>query len=334
MVKSAENSDSSIENGKNNNDHNNANNNAKSSWGVFIHKWSTYLSVDWLYNAAVGVGFSYGAKYSEIGKKYWSGPITTAFSKALKPFIKNPQQLKSSAGYGNAFVSLIAGGMFTIPVLLFLESKNVKKSVSKYFDELIYGKEKIENDPQFQEAYKAIDEAPKKDFWAGMVSRFAALAPLLAIVVIPTTKKIGNKIWFDHVENASATVAGKFGFSEKSFKKLSASEAKERWKFIHENVAMDFGLGVPYAVLHAFFYNMFAGMFDKRKKNTNKNTSHDENKNELNGNESENMNFAQQSAPPNDFSLENKKESRAVPYQEKEKIRRNSELLTQSAAIA
>jgi hypothetical protein len=53
------------------------------------------------------------------------------------------------------------------------------------------------------------------------------------------------------------------GFSEKSFKSISLAEGKERWKFIHDSVAMDFGLGVPYAVMHAFFYNMFAS----RKKN-------------------------------------------------------------------
>lgn len=236
------------------------------SKGEHLHKWSSYLAVDWIFNAAVGVTFAYWGKFTEAGRKIWSEPITRGFTKALTPFIKNVEQRQKSAGYGNIFMSIIAGGMFTIPPLMVLENNKIKKSIIKFWDRIIYGKDKVENDPKFQQAYDEIHEAPKKDFVTGVTSRFAALAPLLAIVLIPTTKKISNKIWFDHVEHASEAVATKVGFgAEKSFKNIPLPEAKSRWKFIHESVAMDFGLGVPYAVLHAFFYNMFASSKDKKK---------------------------------------------------------------------
>lgn len=298
------------------------------SAGERIHKWSTYLGIDWIFNAFTGVSFAYWAKYSDVGKRYWSEPITKAFIKGLSPFVKGSDQLqnvgkkywsepitkaftrglslfikdsvqlqksvelindkvqlkktagfikdevqlKESAGYGNIFMSIIAGGMFTLPPLLMLENKKVKKSIVMFYDRLIYGKKKVENDPKFQKAYDEIDNAPKKDFWSGLLTRFVALAPLLAIVLIPSTKKLSNKLWFDHVEKASGFVATKAGFSpEKSFKELSFSEAKDRWKFIHESVAMDFGLGIPYAILHSFFYNMFTSRKGKADNNISKN---------------------------------------------------------------
>lgn len=234
------------------------------SLGERIHKWGTYLSVDWVFNAATGVGFAYWGKYTQLGQKLWSGPLTRGFTKLLKPFIKDPHQLKSSAGYGNMFMSVIAGGMFTIPPLMFLENNKVKKSITQSLDEKLYGKDEVENNPKFAAAYDAIERAPKKDFSSGLLSRFAALSPLLAMVLIPTSKKISNKLWFDHVERASGTVAHKMGFSpRKSFKNTPVPVAKERWKFIHESVAMDFGLGIPYAILHAFFYNLFASRKEK-----------------------------------------------------------------------
>ncbi len=235
--------------------------------GQTFHKWSTYLGIDWIFNAYTGVKFAYWGNFSKTGQEKWSGPITNFFTKVLKPIIKNEKQLEKSAGYGNIFMSIIAGGMFTLPPLLVLENNKVKKSLVKFYDKIFYGKERVENDPKFQEAYEAIQEAPKKDFWRGLTSRFAALAPLLAIVLIPVTKKASDKIWFDHVEKASEVTATKMGFSaEKSFKNVAPAEAKERWRFIHKSVAMDFGLGVPYAVLHQFFYDRFVAK--KHKKDT------------------------------------------------------------------
>jgi len=241
----------------------NPKNRAFVSRGEKIHKWGTYLSIDWIFNAATGVGFAYWGKYTDLGKKIWSGPITEGFTKILKPFIKNPEYLKKSVGKGNMFMSIIAGGMFTIPPLMILENNKIRKSIIKYFDAIIYGKDRVENDPKFQTAYDEIDHAPKKDFAGGMASRFIALAPLLAMVLIPASRKISDKFWFDHVSKASEFTANKMGFREKSFKSIPLAEGKERWKFIHDSVAMDFGLGVPYAIMHAFFYNMFASKKEK-----------------------------------------------------------------------
>ena len=55
----------------------------KTTAGEHVHKWGTYLSVDWVLNAAAGVSFSYWGKYSQLGQKFWSGPITSGFKKAL-----------------------------------------------------------------------------------------------------------------------------------------------------------------------------------------------------------------------------------------------------------
>ena len=234
------------------------------SKGEKIHKWGTYLGVDWLFNAFTGVSFAYWGKFTKTGQKVWSGPIQKGFEKVLKPFIKEEAQLARSAGYGGIFISIIAGGMFTIPPLMILENNKVKKSIVTSLDNKLHGKDVVENDPKFQQAHEEIANAPKKDFTSGLTSRFAALAPLLAIVIIPVTKKFGNKVWFNHVENASEFTAKKLGFSaEKSFKSLPPAEAQARWKFIHESIAMDFGLGVPYAIMHELFYTKFAATKDK-----------------------------------------------------------------------
>lgn len=240
------------------------------SAGEKIHKWGTYLSVDWILNAAAGVSFAYWGKVTDTGKRRWSGPITNFFSKLLGKIIDKPELVEKAAAKGNMFVSIIAGGMFTIPPLMMLESKKVKKSIVKFFDEKVYGKEQVENDPKFATAYDEIEHAPKKDFWTGMTSRFTALAPLLAIVLIPKTSEIADKVYFNHLSGASEKVAKKLGFSGKKTKQIVASVDKQGnvttgWKFIHDNVAMDAGLGLPYAGLHSLFYNMFAASKEKGK---------------------------------------------------------------------
>lgn len=236
------------------------------SKGETIHKWGTYYGVDWIFNTIVGVKFAYWGKFTESGQKNWTEPLTRGFTKLLKPIIKNPESLEQSVGKGNMFMSIIAGGMFTIPPLMALEHNKVRKWIVQKLDGVIYGKDTVENDPKFQQAYREIEETPKKDFVTGMTSRFAALAPLLAIVLIPKTRDLSNKIYFDHLSNGSEAIAKGLGFSaEKSIKAPSPAEAKKRWKFIYDSLAMDSGLCLPYAPLHAFFYNMFA---NSKGKNT------------------------------------------------------------------
>jgi hypothetical protein len=231
-----------------------------STVGQNIHKWGTYLSVDWVLNTALGVSFAYATKYTELGKKCWSEPITAGFTKALAPLIKDEVQLAKSAGYGNMFMSIIAGGMLTIPPLLLLENKGVKESIVKSIDKAVYGEERVESNPQLQMSYATMGEAPKKEFGTGMIARFAALAPLLAIVLIPATKKASNAAYFNHVEHSSEALARAVGLSEESLSHVSPQDAAEKWKFIHESIAMDFGLGLPYAGLHSFFCDKIAAI--------------------------------------------------------------------------
>ena len=237
------------------------------SKGESAHKWGTYLGVDWLFNTATGVSFAYWGKYTDLGKKIWSEPLTKGFESALKPLIKHPEQLKASAGYGTMFMSIIAGGMFTIPPLMLLEDNNNKRKITECIDKIVYGKKAVNEDPKFKTAYEEIEHAPKKDFTSGMLSRYASLAPELAIILIPTTKKFTNKVYFSHIEHASEVVATKMGLTAKKiFPKLASAEGGSRMKFIHETLAMDLGLGLPYAILHSILYNKFSVMKEKKTK--------------------------------------------------------------------
>ncbi len=235
--------------------------------GEKIHKWGTYLSVDWIFNAAAGVAFAYWGKYTKPGQKYFTKPLTAMFTTGLKPLIKNPESLEKSVEVGNTFVSIITGGLFTLPPLMALEENHVKRSISESLDTMIYGKNAVENDPRFKEAYEAIENAPKKDFISGMGSRYVALAPLLASVLIPYSRDKLTKHYFSHINSSTTSLCTKAGITaEKVFPKLHPEEAAKRFNFIHDNFAVDFGFGVPYAIMHSIFYNKFANQKDKDSK--------------------------------------------------------------------
>lgn len=231
------------------------------SKGEILHRWTIYLGIDSIWNAISGVAFSYWGNFTQSGKKLWSEPVNKGFEKFLSLFIKNEAQLAKSVGKGYMFASIIAGGaIFTVPPLMVLEKNKVKKPIIEFYDRLIYGKEKSENDPKIRASHEHIGHEPKKGFLIGNVSRYMALAPLLAIVLIPSTQRLSNKYFFRHIEHASDVMARKMGFSPASFKKIPLSEAEVRWQSIHENAAMDVGLELPYAFLHYIFYGMLANM--------------------------------------------------------------------------
>lgn len=236
--------------------------------GERIHKWATYLSVDWVFNATMGALLAYWGKFTDSGQKLWSNPINNVLNFCLKPCFKNPNYFKEAVKQGNTFISIIAGGMLTIPPLLVLENVNVKKSLIKSIDRLIYGKAAVDNDPAFKQAYAEIQEAPKKGFWTGMGSRFAALAPLLALVIITPTKDFLVKRLFGPVGEKTKKIVSGIGLTEnRLFGKFGAAGAAERWKYIHEEaLAMDLSFGLPYAVLHSITYNLFSKIkFGKHK---------------------------------------------------------------------
>ena len=235
--------------------------------GEKIHKWGTYLGIDWLFNATAGATFAYWGNFTESGKKMWSGPITRGFTKLLKTFTKNEAAVSEGAKMGNIFMSIIAGGMFTIPPLMVLEHNKVKKSIVESLDKTLHGPDAIANDERIKQAHEDIANAPKKDFLSGNSSRFAALAPLLTLVLIKPSGEFLQKNLFDHIASGTKFLFNKVGLTEaKLFGKYSAEESAKRWQFLHNGaLGMDLGFGIPYAILHEFFYTKFAGIKAKKK---------------------------------------------------------------------
>jgi hypothetical protein len=251
------------------------------SWGQFGKHWATYFGVDWFFNAACGVGFAYVSKFTKIGQTLWSGWVQKSWKWLLsKPvfskIFKDDESLAYGVDVGATFNDIIIGGMTTIPVLKFLEKPSVNIGVTRWLDEKIYGKEAVANDPKFEASYEVMANAPPKDTWAGITSRFAALAPLLAWVLpkgndfrgFKTILEFRKTYFDDWIGSFSQKCWRKLGFSEASFKdgtkmengELIKASAADKWNYVHNNAfALDFGLGWPYAILHSFFYNMFSG---------------------------------------------------------------------------
>ncbi len=229
------------------------------SAGTRIHHWGTYLGVDWIFNAISGVTYDHLAKETNLGRKIWSEPIKKGFEAVLEGFIKDPTKRASSVTNGVTFINIIAGGMMTIPPLLALENKKNRKAITRALDETIYGKDQVANDPKFEQSYQAIDREPKKDFGAGMIARFAALAPLLFLIINSKTAPEMDKHYFNHIAEKTKLGANAIGITEeKLFGKKGAEESKRLWKAIHRTLSVDLGLGIPYAILHSFFYNKFS----------------------------------------------------------------------------
>jgi hypothetical protein len=238
------------------------------SAGEHFDHWSKYLTIDWVWNAASSACFAYWGKFTNLGQKVWSRPLDKGFTFILKPMFKDPENLREGVRWGNTFSSIIMGGlMFTIPPLLVLENKNVKLKIVKFYDGLFYGKDKVENDPKFQQAYEEIENAPKKGFLANFISRYIALAPLLASVIYKPSRKWLSANVFRHVATGTKAISPKIGVTaEKLFRKFPGAERMKRWNYVHdEAIAMDLSFGLPYAVMHAFFYNMLANVFAGRK---------------------------------------------------------------------
>lgn len=263
------------------------------SLGGHLHKWGTYLSIDWIFNTIAGVSFAYWGKYTESGQKLWTNWITKVIEWPLSKVIKDSGNLAKSTDKGVMFASIIVGGMFTIPPLMLLENNKIRRGITKFYDTLIYGKDKVEQDPKFEESYKRIEQEPEKDLKSGMVARALALAPLLAIVLWPRSRDFSQKHFFGHISEGTKTAARMVGVQPKSLMKTQPADIVEagksflrlnggklldkdgspfnpltvpsRWEDIHNMIAMDFGLGLPYAGLHAVAYGVVANEFNKHK---------------------------------------------------------------------
>lgn len=233
------------------------------SAGKKIHNEITYRGVDWLVNSAVGVTFAYIAARTKVGKKYFSEPVAKGTRAIMRLFTKNPETIEKGAEGGMMFASIMAGGTAIIPVMMTLENKKNKKGIIKWLDEKWYGKEAVANDPKFQESYDAIDQEPHKSFGIGMASRFAALAPLIAITMTPSAHGFMGKQVYDRVANVSKWVSKKVGIkpSEEMLTPILNAKTGEKisnWDFLHHTIGFDVGLTFFYSFLHEAAYKAFA----------------------------------------------------------------------------
>lgn len=258
----------------------NNNDKAKSTPGKWGHWALTYLGGDWLLNSAVGVGFTYFTARTGFGQKYYVEPVSKGIRALLKPFFKQAETLEKAVGGGRDFLSIMVGGTAINPILTRLESHENKKAISKAFDTAIYGKERVEHDPKFQEAYDAIDKEPIKDMKSVWVSRLIALAPLYAAATNPRSyaylkhndTPIIKYLSFDRISNFTRTAAEKIGIRpakmmNTTMKNVTTGEVTSNWKALHDYIGFDYGLTVYYAILHAISFSAVAKLFQTRRDN-------------------------------------------------------------------
>ncbi len=247
------------------------------SAGRRIHNEITYRGIDWLLNSSVGVAFAYWSARKPSGEKYFGNPVSGVFKAILKPFLKTDAATAEGAKWGTKFAGIMAGGFAIIPIMTVMENRNVKKGVIRWLDEKIYGEEKVKNDPQFEAAYRAIDEEPKKGFKTGMISRFIAIAPLITISSIPATNKPLIKYLYDPLGNVSKWAMKKLGIKPNKMLMHETLEHLEGdpnikkqpqndWDFLHRTIGFDFGLTIFYSIFHEISYKCMAALEGKRKK--------------------------------------------------------------------
>ncbi len=243
----------------------------KKTAGQHIHNEITYRGVDFLLNSTLGVALTYLTARTEVGQNLFQKPVKSFFTGLLKPILKTPEKIAQGAKRGSEFVSIILGGMLIIPPMVTLEKKDNKIAIVKWFDELIYGKERVANDPKFQECFDSIQEEPKKDFWTGMAARFAVLVPMIAATVNPDADKHLRRFLYNPITKFSKGVTEGVGIRPKALMERGAMEYASGditkpatfvsdWDFIHRTIGFDFGLTAIYAFAHEFTYKTFAAI--------------------------------------------------------------------------
>ncbi|MEJ0009675.1 MAG: hypothetical protein WDN72_03610 [Alphaproteobacteria bacterium] len=103
--------------------------------------------------------------------------------------------------------------MFTIPPLMVLESKHIRKSMIRWYDKKYYGEERVRDDPRFAQAYAGLDEMHKQGFWTGLFSRIGALTPLLLTVMLDKPRE-WSEPYFDGVAKGSGHVYTAVGLTK------------------------------------------------------------------------------------------------------------------------
>ncbi|MCI5049114.1 MAG: hypothetical protein MRY32_02105 [Rickettsiales bacterium] len=226
----------------------------------------TYRGVDWLLNSAAGVAFTYWAARTKAGEKYFGKPVYNFFHSGLKPFVKNEQKLDVAAGWGRAFAGIMFGGFVTIPPIMALE-KNKLGFVQKV-DKMIYGEDQVKNDPRFAFAYEDIKNEPEKDFTGGIVTRFAAITPLIAASMAFSPQL--DKYMYAPIGKMSKAAAKNMGIEGKAMKaRMQLDEDGKMvsdWDYLHQKIGFDFGLTIFYAYLHEFSYKLYSEYFNDKEK--------------------------------------------------------------------
>jgi len=233
------------------------------SFGKKTHNEITYRGIDWLVNSAVGISFAYWASRTKMGRECFSEPVANATRAIMRMFTKNPQTIEKGAEGGMMFASITAGGTAIIPVMMTMENKKNKKGIIRWLDEKWYGKEAVAGDPKFQESYDAIDQEPHKSFGIGMASRFAALAPLIAITMTPSAHGFMSKQIYDRIANVSKWFSRKVGIKpgEEMLAPILNAKTGEKisnWDFLHHTIGFDVGVTFFYSFLHEAAYKTLA----------------------------------------------------------------------------
>jgi len=246
--------------------------------GEKIHNEITYRGVDFLLSSLLGVGFTYWAAKTKYGQEHYSKPVINFFKAVLKPVLHNEKTLEEGARWGNMFTSICLGGTAIIPPMIVLENKKVKDKIIRGLDKKIYGKEKIENDPKFEEAYQRINDEPVQDFKTGMAARFTILVPMIMVTTIPAANKLMLKYLYKPIAKSTKWMAETIGI--KPAKLIAEGEHvlvdgdpnlpkqfQSNWDFIHTTFGLDAGLCIIYSFLHEYAYKAMAKLGISGKKN-------------------------------------------------------------------
>jgi hypothetical protein len=259
------------------------------SWGNRIHNGLTYYGVDWLLNSAFGVTFSLLTERTKFGAKYWGKYVRDGlFGKPLGLFVKDTENFLSAKKWGSRFFGIMFGGTAIIPLMTKLENKENKKKIIKSIDETIYGKQAVASDPKFEESYQAVDQESEKTVSVGLVTRLAALTPIIAATMYkplnegPIRRFIyepGTKLvhWVTQKLKLDPKPTGKwktFGDEGKTFRAVTDSNGdphKHNWDYLKFLVAYDFGLTLIYAAFHEAAFKIGANLWgDHKDKKQNK----------------------------------------------------------------
>lgn len=231
------------------------------SAGEHIHDEITYRGVDWLMNSAFGVAFSYVTLRTGWGRKIFTDPLAKGLNSTFS-FLKSEAARDFAVTWSTRFITIMFGGTVTIPPLIALEKHENKKSISKFFDRMIYGKDRVENDPKFQRAYEEIDYEPKKGAFTGFAARILALAPLFWFSIDNRIHSKLEVVLYKPLENASRWIAKTARVKPKGHLLETMAEKggkpQSNWDFLHETIAFDFGLTILYSFLHQFSYRIAA----------------------------------------------------------------------------